>query len=308
MKTEIIRNIEPFNDIYTHDCFMNSLLCAARHYQLDYPMLTLHRIFFYSLHGEQLEGRSMRIFPIEELAMALGMEIYKEEDDIRNWKEQYNRVFKRGDIIVSPLDDYYNPLRVDIYSKEHLPHYTLIYNMDNRNEILSVIESRYRTTVSYKNMKMLYVDYEKSHFQMQTLYKYILKKRKCNLKVPYKDKYLHTNIQLAEQSIVNLQNYICYLSQNEVTDKKEWLKNLNDICNQVKVERYIYEKAFCNKDLSSMSAEIFKTWYLVRTYAVKLSMIDKSDTIGSKIIDCLRKIEEVEKNKLSMLYSYIGQT
>ncbi len=302
------RNIEPFNDIYTHDCFMNSLLCAARYYQLDYPVLTLHRIFFYSLEGEQLEGQSIIMFPIEELALALGMEIYKEKDDIRNWKEQHNIAFKRGDIIVAPLDDYYNPLRVDIYNKEHLPHYTLIYDMDNRNETLSVVESRYRTTVSYKNMKMRYADYEKSHFQTETLYKYVLKKSKCNLKIPYKDKYLHMNVQLAEQSIANLQKYICYLSKNEVTEKKEWLKNLNDICNQVKVERYIYEKAFCNKDLSSISTDIFKTWYLVRTYVLKLSMINQSDTIGSKIIAGLKEIAKLEKNKLSMLYSYAVET
>lgn len=304
MKAEIRRSVEPFNDIYTHDCFMNSLLCAARHYQLNYPMLTLHRIFFYAIEGEQLEGRSIIIFPVDELAQALGMEIYKEKDGIGNWKEEYYRVLKRGNIIVALLDDYYNPLRLDIYNKEHLPHYTLIYNMHNSNEILSVVESRYRTTVSYKNMKMRYVDYEKSHFQTETSYKYILEKSKCNLEIPYKDKYLHMSVQLAEQSIVNLHNYICYLSQKEVKEKKEWLNNLNDICNQVKVERYIYDKVFCNKDLSSISADIFMTWYLVRTYVVKLSMINQSDTIGSRIIASLKKIEKLERKKLSMLYAY----
>lgn len=304
MKAEIRRSVEPFNDIYTHDCFMNSLLCAARHYQLNYPMLTLHRIFFYAIEGEQLEGRSIIIFPVDELAQALGMEIYKEKDGIGNWKEEYYRVLKRGNIVVALLDDYYNPLRLDIYNKEHLPHYTLIYNMDNSNEILSVVESRYRTTVSYKNMKMRYVDYEESHFQTETSYKYILEKSKCNLEIPYKDKYLHMSVQLAEQSIVNLHNYICYLSQKEVKEKKEWLNNLNDICNQVKVERYIYDKVFCNKDLSSISADIFMTWYLVRTYVVKLSMIKQSDTIGSRIIASLKKIEKLERNKLSMLYAY----
>ncbi|GMQ56214.1 hypothetical protein AN1V17_06070 [Vallitalea sediminicola] len=304
MKAEIRRSVEPFNDIYTHDCFMNSLLCAARHYKLNYPMLTLHRIFFYALEGEQLEGRSIIMFPIDELALALGMEVYKEKDDIRNWKEEHDRVLKRGNIIVALLDDYYNPLRLDIYNKEHLPHYTLIYNMDNRNELLSVVESRYRTTVSYKNMKMRYVDYEKSHFQTETLHKYILKKSKCNLEIPYKDIYIHMSVQLAEQSIANLHNYICYLSQNEVTEKKEWLKNLNDICNQVKVERYIYDKVFCNKHLSSISADIFMTWYLVRTYVVKLSMIKQSDTIGLRIIASLKKIEKLERKKLSILYAY----
>ncbi len=304
MIAEKNRSVEPFNDIYTHDCFMNSLLCAARHYQLDYPMLTLHKIFYYSLEEEQLLGRSKIIFPLDELATAIGMEIYKEKDHIQNWKEQYNIAFKRGDIIVVPLDDYYNPLRVDIYNKEHLPHYTLIYNMDDSNETLWVVESKYRTTVSYKNMKMAYVDYEKSHFQNETLCKYILRKSKCNLKIPYKDKYLHINIQLLEKSIANLQNYICYLAQNQVTEKKEWLNNLNEICNQVKVERYIYEKAFCNKDVSFISADIFKIWYLVRTYVVKLSMFNQSDSINSKIIAGLKKIEELEKNKLSILYSF----
>lgn len=308
MRTEINRIVEPFNDVYTCDCLMNSFLCAAKHYQLDYPMLTLHKIFFYALEAEQLEGRCSIMFPMEELALAYGMEIHKEKDDIRNWKEQYQMVFQRGDLLIASGDDYYNPLRIDIYQKEHLPHYTLIYNMDNGDETLSVIESRYRTTVSYKNLKMTCSDYEKLHFQTDAPYKFILSKSKCNIKIPYKDKYLQRSCELVEQSIGNLQKYICYLSKNKVTQKKDWLKNLNDICNQVKVERYIYEKAFGNKELSSVSADIFETWYLVRTYGVKQSMINQSDAIGSKIINGLKKIEELEENKLSLLYAYMAET
>lgn len=301
MREESDRFVEPFNDIYTHDCFMNTLLCTAKYYQLDYPMLTLHKGFSYSVDGEQLGGNSVILFPIDELALSIGLEMDKENDCIKNWREQYKIKLERDEIIIAPVDDYCNPLRVDAYKKEHLPHYILIYSMDNVNETLSVIESRYRTTVSYKNMKMRYDDFEKSHFQTETLYKYIYKKNKIDIKLPYKKDYLHNSMQLTEQSVFNLQNYIHYLSANEVVDKKEWLKNLNDICNQVKIERYVFEKVFCNSDLFSAVAEIYQTWYLLRTKVVKLSMISQSDNVASKIITYLKRIENMERDKLNIL-------
>lgn len=299
MKSEIV-NVEPFNDIYTQDCFMNSLLCGAKFYNLDFAMLTLHKTFFYSFTEGQLEGQNVIIFPIEKLANAIGMEITKEEDSIKTWKDQYELEFKCGNIIIAPHDDYYNPLRVDVYNKEHLLHYTLIYGMDNQNKTLSMVESKYRETVAYKNMKMRYEHYEKSHFQSDTLFRCVIKKMNYVPKETYKDRYLKKKVKLVEQSLDNLQKYIAYLTKNESTDAEKWLINLNNICNQVKIEGYLYEHVFCNKNLSLVSIEIFKTWYLVRTQVVKLSMLNRSSTISNKILAGLKHIEILERNKLEM--------
>ena len=298
MREENKRIVEPFNEIYTHDCFMNTLLCAAKHYELDYPMLTLNKGYSYSIDGEKLSGHSVILFPIDELTQAIGLKIDKEKDCIENWREEYRILIERGGIIIAPVDDYYNPLRVDAYKKEHLPHYILIYDMDNSNEILSVIESRYRTTVSYKNMEIRYDDYEKSHFQTDTLYKYIYRKNKSCIKKTYINEYLHNSIQLTEQSVVNLKEYIRYLSVNGIPDIKTWLMNMNDICNQVKVERYVFEKVFYCSELFNIAADIYQTWYLLRTRVAKLSMLNQSDNIVSKIISYLEKIEKLEKDKV----------
>lgn len=293
--------VQPFNDVYTHDCFMNSLLCAARHYQLDYPILTLHRIFYYSMEGKQLVGSSEISFSIKALAGAAGLIISKENDHVEDWKEQYGTAFKRGDLILVQHDDFYNPLRVDTYNKDHLPHYTLIYDMDNKNETLSVIESRYRKTVSYKNMKMQYKDYVKSRFQEKNLTKYILRKGRNTSEYPYKKLYLDRHVKLEEPSITNLGRYICYLSKNKIMTDNSIMDHFNDICNQVKIERYQYEQVFCNQDLSYISDEIYKNWYLIRTYVVKLSMLDQAEMIQSKMVTGLRKIKELEEEKLRVL-------
>lgn len=301
MKEENSRFVDPFNDIYTHDCFMNTLLCAAKYYRLDYPMLTLHKGFYYSFEGEQLSGNSVILFPIDEITLSIGLKINKEKDEIENWRERYKIKFEQDEIIIAPVNDYFNPLRVDAYQKVHLPHYVLIYSMDNMNQTLSVIESRYREAVSYKNMKMRYDDFEKSHFRTDTLYKYVYKKVNRNINFSYEKDYLYNSIQLTEQSVFNLQNYFHYLSANEVVDDIRWLKNINDICNQVKIERYAFEKVFHNSDLFSVVNEIYQTWYLLRTKVVKLSMKSQSGNITSKIITYLKKIENLERDKLNIL-------
>lgn len=97
MKTEIIKNrtIKPFNDIYTHDCFMNTLLCTAKYYQLDYPILTLCSGFSLFMVGEQLCRKIENLFSIDDLALAIGLEIKKENDCIDYWIEQYKHFLIR---------------------------------------------------------------------------------------------------------------------------------------------------------------------------------------------------------------------
>ena len=295
------RVVEPFNDIYTHDCFMNTLLCAADYYHLDYPILTLHKGFYYSFDGEQLGGNSVVLFPIDEMAMSIGLKINKEKDEIENWREQYKIKFEQDDIIIAPVDDYFNPLRVDIYQKEHLPHYILIYDMDNMNQTLSVIESRYRDAVSYKNMKIRYDDFEKSHFRTENFYKYVYKKINRDINFSYEKDYLYNCIKLTEQSVFNLQNCFHYLSENEAVYDKGWLNNINNICNQVKIERYVFKKVFHNSDLFSVVNEIYQAWYLLRTKIVKLSMKSQANDTPSKNITYLKKIEKLERDKLNIL-------
>jgi len=283
---------------------MNAVLCAAKHYQLNYPMLTLHKSFSYIIDGEKLSSHSVTLFPINELALAIGMEIDRKNDCINNWKEQYRTHFEKGELIIALLNDYYNPLRVDTYQREHLPHHILIYSMDDVSENLSVVESRYRTTVLYKNMEMSYDDFEKSHFQTETMYRYICRKIKSTMKESYKNVYLHSSIHATEQSVDNLNNYICFLSTNEISDVKNWIKCLDDICVQLKVEQYVFEKVFCNNDLADLVADIYQTWYLLRAKAVRLTMIGQSENMASKLVSYLDKIMKLENDKFNMLCSY----
>lgn len=305
MKTEIIKNrtIKPFNDIYTHDCFMNTLLCTAKYYQLDYPILTLCSGFSLFMVGEQLCRKIENLFSIDDLALAIGLEIKKENDCIDYWIEQYKSLFDQDAIIIAPVDDYYNPLRMDVYHKKHLPHYILIYNMDNIQKELLIIESRYRETVLYKNLKIKYDDFEKAHFHSQILYKYILKKRNSIIKPVFKKEYIHKSIEFTEKSIYNLKNYIDYLLSNRIKDNKEWLKNLNEICNQVKIEQYIFQNVFCSNNIVEVVKAIYETWYFIRTQVFKLVMVGYSNNILIKIVSYLRRIESLERDKLHMLHS-----
>lgn len=295
------RFVEPFNEVYTHDCFINALLCVAKHYQLDYPMLTLHENFIYVFHGERLNGRRVTLVPIEELALAIGLCVYREKDGIKNWREEYKTQFERGKVIITSVNDYYNPLRIDAYKRKCVPHYVLVYDMDDKKELLSLIESRYRATVLYKNLKMRYNDFEKSHFQSEQSYIYICQKTKRKKKLPYQKEYLHSSISLTDQSISNLEHYIQYLSNHDIVDKGTWLKDLDDICNQMKVEQYVFKQFFLNDDLTGIVTDIYQTWYLLRARAVKLFIMKRDDNMSLNVIDYLNKIKKLEKDKLDVL-------
>ena len=67
--------------------------------------------------------------------------------------------------------------------------------MDNTVKKLSVVESKYRETVAYKNMKIRYRDYEKSHFQPETLFRFALKKTECVADETYKERYLKKKVE-----------------------------------------------------------------------------------------------------------------
>lgn len=299
------KTVEPFNIAYTHDCFINALLCAAKYYLLDFLILALHCYAFYDIEGNQLVSKKVKVFSIEELSNIIGLKICRKRDYLIQWKQEYKSDFECGNLIIAPHDDYYNPLRIDAYNKIHAPHYTLLYDMNDKDSTLSVIESKYRMTVFYKNMKMRYEDYEKSHFQKGMMYRYVLSKDMHNLKVQYKEKYkeryLHIIQFLTDQSISNLDYYICNLCQNASIDIAEWIENLNNICNQSKVECYIFDNIIGNESLATISIEILNSWYLVRRNVVKLQMLEQSPLTKAKIIDELRIIEELEKKKKAQI-------
>lgn len=304
MKKISNRHVEPFNDIYTHDCFINALLCAAKYYHLDYSLLTLHRGYTYMIHEDRLEGCSVTLFSINELTLSIGLKTVLEKDGFQNWKAQFKTRFALNEMIIASVDDFYNPLRIDTYQKKHLPHYTLIYDMDDESNLLSLIESRYRETVSYKNLEMRYIDFEKSHFQMEKPHWFVCRKIVADTNFPYKRKFWDQCISLTNQSIAHLYNYIQYISFNDIADLEAWLKSLDNICNQIKVEHYVFKTVFCNGEIAGIAAEIYQTWYLLRAKAVRVLMIKQSDNIGLKIVRSLEKILELEKKKLKVLCSH----
>lgn len=293
--------VKPFNDIYTFDCLQNAMMTAARHFDLNYPILSLHKVFYYAIDGDQIKGCSLALFPVRRLADSIGLRIISEKDRRSNWRGRYGMWFNKGGIIVAAVDDYYNPLRKDAYQRMHLPHCILIYGLDIMCGSLSVIESKYRATVLYRNMTLEFEDYEKAHFQKALPGLFIIRKGREDRRIPWKDEYMRICIHYASKSIENLRIFMRHPPAIKTADINKWLANLDTICNHVKVERYIYENIFCDDNLSRIAENIHQAWYLLRAKVIKALIASRSEDISVSILVCLNTIVALENEKLEAL-------
>ena len=297
-------NVKPINDIYTHDCFMNSLLCAAKSFQLNYDLLTLHKSYFYIFSDMKFRVSSAEIFQISELSSAIGMSLTRERDDRNNWKEKYENYFLDGKMIIAAVDDFYNPLRKDVYRKKHLPHYILVYGMKSECENLLVIESQYRATVSYNNMKLSFDDFEKCHFAIKEESICISKKSRKEILGCHKKLFLTKCIDLTLKSIDGMLKFLDYLSSHQIKDKEGWLDDLNDVCNDTKVELYVFKNVIFIDDVSYITEKIYTIWYFLRAKTYSLLLRKQYKDLEKKISSYVKKILELEKRKYNLLCSY----
>lgn len=155
----ILEGIEPFRDVVYRGCFYSAFMPVARYFAKDV-------LFFMA--------NDLIVYDYFDIECASGISIdYKSgkrfEDITKDANMKINKV-KRSNVIVSDLkssisngkpviiciDSFYEPIRKDVYNKEHWPHNLLVYGFDDTREVFNIIEHKNRKSMVYEKRELSY--------------------------------------------------------------------------------------------------------------------------------------------------------
>lgn len=262
---------------YNFDCLTFALLCGIDKIGGNVIPILINKYHFYNIQKKIPNVIQKSTYFLSNIQSYLNV-------TIKTIKFQDNCIqiildaLKKNGLVIVLTNDYYNPLRVDTYLKEHKPHHILIYGANVYSEIFQIIESNHRYTVNYQTMEISFSNlmtsqkYTKRHELILLFPKYQSKCRKChNIDNYIVKKCFNKQKHELYKSIKNLETYEKQLKKviYDNTEINDWLEFFNNICNIYKTYIYIDNIIFHNSQLNELTNSIYRKWYLLRIEFVK---------------------------------------
>ncbi|SCY95858.1 phosphopantetheine-binding protein, partial [Alkaliphilus peptidifermentans] len=168
--SNLLGQMEPFNDIFYKNCFYNSLFPVLKYFNLSIMPVLINDIIVYDFHREKRDVISyLPTQSIEEVIRDMNIEVgfMTDSDDIV--KDIIKALSSHKPVIIW-IDCYYSPIRHDEYKKKHLPHTLLIYDYDEAERVFYTIEHTNQYSFNYKKRTISYTAAAKGFYGYQRYY------------------------------------------------------------------------------------------------------------------------------------------
>ncbi|MDP4181142.1 MAG: amino acid adenylation domain-containing protein [Bacillota bacterium] len=327
----ILKNIEPFNDLYYRTCYMNSLIPILEYYNRSIMPFLINDMIIYNYENEDIQNIAQYrpIYPIDKILEEIGI---KAVAKVHNPSlTEINSAIEKGRPVVLWIDCYYSPVRMDTYLKKHWPHCILVYGYNDETMEYNVIEHRHKDNLSYEKKVISYQDilnccngYMKNFYgkkeNMPVFCEYyfveegINNRKYClddfigvfssNLKK--KKEELYNGLEALEKYSNDFQRFIS--CEESLKDKAESLfSGLNNVINMKQVEKYRLERLYgFESNFINIIEEILVNFSEVRKVVAKYtysSYYSKEEFIYAYGI--IKKICELEYDYNNRLFKNI---
>ncbi|HEX2926731.1 MAG TPA: BtrH N-terminal domain-containing protein [Ruminiclostridium sp.] len=288
MNSNVIENIEPFNDIYFKSCFYNSLFPVVDYFGSDLNRILFNDIIVYDAEpkGDE-DGIGVKYIPIlsdDELIDHLKLDVEMKE----SCPDVIGRIqtdISQNRPVILWVDSFYEPLRTDTYMKHHNPHTLLIYGFDRKQEIFHIIEHKSRENLSYKKRQIAYGDVSQAVKGYQekfmtpgrfSYYSFIgLRKQTGKHQIQLSEDFSARKENILE-GLRYLEKFLDYYRKTVLDEKllknnvNDLIKSLNTVINFKRVECYRFKRLFSDKYyLTEMACEIEELWEVLRVDVAK---------------------------------------
>lgn len=319
------QKIEPFNDVYYHDCLFNAFFPVVNVAGGDIRNILANDISIYQYNDEnkRLTAELLQVESIQSI-------IYKSHRIYANIKTKTENIIdevktsiNNGNYIVVHVDCFYENIRKDMFHKSHWTHALLIYGYDDNMQEVYILEHDDVNSLTYSKKVLKYnilsdcVDGYIANFQRgkATPLFYVINisnfrddDAKPDFEAIYRKNVIN-NIKALDESIRNLSDFIVYyekISQDEnyICENMDFLlREFNDIVKNKTADHYKFSKLLAgNERVMELSREITKGWSSIRAVYQKMKFSEKyNGTSLKKIVPKLQKIYEAEINLKKIL-------
>lgn len=311
-----IDNIEPFNEIFYRNCFFNSFFPILRHYGKSINPILSNDIATMLFNNNELKVEYQSARPLEGVFDSIGI-----SRECSEYSDELNKLIIDGIDQSRPsivwVDCFYEPIRKDLYMKEHWAHTILIYGYDERKCEFLVIEHSVRENLSYEKKRIAYSDLLKMCRGYDENFRNAVKEpcltvydtRTVTDYSDYADNYVITCKKFSKYTLDSINNFRKFITsfnekiQNENSFKNAsevLLNSINQVINDVRAERYTVNAIFGKNALSleKMSKEIAEALTKARRILAKCIYKDEYD------LTKLKDAAEILKSVYPMLRYY----
>lgn len=317
----IIKNIEPFNELFYRNCFFNLAMAVISHYRCNIATLLVNDVQYYiyqknnvnSIGTEYISNKSIESVMETE---RISINIKEKCGDIAN--EIIVALRKQRPVIICVDSYFYETVITSKTEKSHWLHYLLVYGYDDKKKIFHIIEQRYQEKLSYEKREISYYDLVNSYngyftnseasLQETSYYEFYIED---SSKINCLEELVHSNIRnrkvFLENIITNQYQIIEGVDKllefkqdlEEVYNHQESLdayienlvEGLNKITNAKKVEEYKLKNLFGDRnDILEHIGTIIENWtslrailakYMYSKVFIKAQIAEKLTNIGA---------------------------
>ena len=315
-KKHILKNIIPFNKFFFKSCYYHQLIAAYAHYDVEEDYITGNYLDLYD-YNEDKElpiNKVVQIKDDKEMEFISGIRLIKKKDSKDFFKEIINTINKNIPIMVS-VDCFYLDYREDMYNKNHISHFILIYGYDLSKQQFLINEHYYFNSYIYSprwiDFSMLKTAWENYVGQLATISGYsLIKIKKIKEKEILTKSRLDTikesqNIINSYDSIIKIENLFSRLFQNKtlLENKLEGILNFIGIIRPKKVlqKNYFFER---NLQLSEIADRILENYIFI--YGILVRFKHSKIMNEQSLEKCSKRISEISELEKNLNMYYLG--
>ncbi len=328
--SKIIKNIEPYNEIFFKSCFYNSLFPILRSYGKDEVTVLLNDVILYKFYENDTKFNLgityLPVKPVEDIINEIGLRIETDERKLNLIEGIIEAIDKKGCVVIW-VDCYYLPYRKDTYMKIHWKHTLLIYGYDKKNKNFNIIEHTHRDNLNYRKQIVSfdelisgYEGFIKSYNELPTYYEFYLNKKQDDSVVELEDrqklKTFLSNIEYQEDKYIDQLKLILTFAERfkllinngiQLQQNFEFILNgLNDIINAKQVEYYKITKLFDSEaEVINILQNILVKWQIIRSVIVKCIYTSQyNEKAFESVINNLEVVYELELQYCNIILKY----
>ncbi len=308
-----------YNDIFYKSCFYHSLFTLMRLEDRDINPYYCNDIFCYEYQNGILNIRTISNISEDEILMEQNIPVQKRE--IITTDELIAELKDNKKAIIW-IDCYYEPIRTEMYHKQHLAHTLAITDYDEDAKQFLVIEHSGANNMDYQQCKIGKQDLERCiqgfssydckdkgscHYIMD-----FLSDKKIENEVDYPKQYqnLWRNFTGAyARSIEDLKKFIEEFSTKDVLDEKDFQDMSSMVSNIVKYKAIdVYRNRIfeIEGNVASATEEVYESWKRIRNSLVRMNLCREYEVFNQNVfIEQLNSIVKLELQLVSELETKI---
>jgi len=303
----VIKDIEPYNELFFESCFYNSLFAVLNYYKIDFYQVIKQYSLYYEYSVEDGLGRISADGDWKRDIMEILREVNVKCTCLSprvKLTEQIKDAINRKHPVILWIDCYYESYRRDTYQKKHFPHTLTIWGYDEKSQIFNILEheasdSLYynKTQISFDELLEGYEGYltHFASFGNYTFYEFYLDKENV-FSVSSQELFEVSkwDSKIVKQFLSDLNNI--NFSELDINKIGWLLDGMNHVVNAKRIEICkLQHQQTMNDQVLYIEMQIVENWEAVRSFCARCYFKGKfTESIYGKLLDNVNKILELE--------------